>query len=168
MEITTLIGIAILGYIFAIIFMISNRRNINKLKNNQEVIETLENDILKNEEIKLDFSYVSGSLAFMDQLIKDKYTFYLYSELMPIYLDNKIPEKSQIRKIKERIYVSVVGGLTIKTKKSLLDAFTEKGIRIYINEKIMILLNKTDFSTSNKYNEVFKNINTRQIDGLIP
>lgn len=120
------------------------------------------------EMIKTDFNYTQSILDFLDRIIKNKYNFYMYTELMPIYLDQKVPEKRIVSELKEKIYVSVVGGLTIKTKKSILDLFTEKGIEIYIHERIMILMNETDFKTSGKFSEAFKDLNPRRMDGIIP
>jgi hypothetical protein len=117
---------------------------------------------------KIDFKYTQVALDFLDRLIKEKYNFYLYTNLLPIYLDNKIPEKKLVQEIKEKIYVSVVGGLNPDTKKSILTFFTEKGIEIYIHEKIMILMNETDFRTSDKFKESFRNIDPKKVDVILP
>ena len=117
---------------------------------------------------QIDFRYASEAMSFLDKIIQEKYKFYMYSTLMPLYLDSKIPEKKMINEIKEKIYVSVVGSLTTETKKSILSFFTEKGVEIYIHEKIIGLMNETDFKASNKLNEKFKDIRGKKLDTLIP
>jgi len=139
---------------------------------------TIENRILKKrikkifieqkEDQKIDFQYSAQAMTFLDKIINEKFKFHLYTKLMPIYLDNQIPEKKTINEIKEKIYVSVVGGLTTETKRSILSFFTEKGIEIYIHEKIMILMNETDFRSTGKLNEAFKNIKSKNVEQLIP
>jgi hypothetical protein len=117
---------------------------------------------------KSDFKYNTSSLDFLDRLIENKYNFHMYTTLIPIYMDNKIPEKKVIHEIKEKIYVSVVGGLSQKTKLSILDFFTEKGIEMYIHERIMVLMNKTDFKTSGKYTEGFRDLKPNQMKNIMP
>ena len=100
----------------------------------------------EKEEINL----VKGqqSIDFLERLIKEKYNYHLYLTLLPIYMDKKIPEKKIIDTTKEKIYVSVVGSLTNQVKTEMLKYFTEKGIEIFIHEKIIILMNETDFKAS--------------------
>ena len=121
----------------------------------------------KNKEYT-DFKYSEDALKFIDKLIQSKYNYHLYTTLLPVYLDKKIPEKKMIETVKEKIYVSIVGGLTRETKKSILRFFTEKGIEIYINEKIIVLMNETDFRNAGKFTEGFRDLNPSKMDSLIP
>ncbi len=115
----------------------------------------------------IDFNRGEEAMDFLDRLIRDKYNYYLYLELLPVYLDSRIPERSVIRKIKEKIYVSVVGSLTRSVKLQLLEFFTEKGIEIYVNQKIVIMMNMTDFQASDKLSESFREITVKNIDVLL-
>jgi len=148
---------------YAIYTKIENNELYNKIR-----ILLNERKELKKKLDQIDFRYASEAMNFLDKIIQEKYKFYMYSTLMPLYLDNKIPEKKMINEIKEKIYVSVVGSLTTETKKSILSFFTEKGIEIYIHEKIIGLMNETDFKASNKLNEKFKDIRGKKLDTLIP
>jgi hypothetical protein len=127
----------------------------------------------KEEEIKATevpgVNLDEGQLAlnYLDRLIKEKYQYYLYLDLLPIYLDRKIPEKNIISKIKEKIYVSIVGSLTREVKHEILKYFTEKGIEIYVNERIIVYMNETDFQTAQKYTEYFREINANDIDKIL-
>jgi hypothetical protein len=138
--------------------------NLN-LKDARVKIKTLEKNV---QQEKIDFKYADDAIKFLDKIINEKYRYYMYVELIPIYLDKKIPEKKLIQTIKEKIYVSVVGGLTQETKKSILTFFNEKGIEIYIHEKIMILINETDFKASDKSGESFRDIKDRNISAMMP
>ncbi len=98
-----------------------------------------------------------GQLAidYLQRLISEKYNYYMYLDLLPIYLDRKIPEKNIIKDVKEKIYVSVVGSLTKPVKQEILKFFTEKGIEIFVHESIVIHMNKTDFQASDSVNSRF-------------
>ncbi len=87
-------------------------------------------------------------IGFIEKLTKEKYTYYMYLELLPIYLDGKIPEKNKVQEIKEKIYASVVGSLTTEIKQEFLKFFTEKGIEIFVHQRIIILMNETDMTAS--------------------
>jgi len=160
------------GLVFIYVYINTRaKKKLIKEKNSLESIvkdQMLEIESIQETSSDVDFLYTKQGLSFLDDLIKTKYTFYMYSELMPTYLDSKVPEKSAVLELKEKIYVSVVGGLTQEVKKALLLTFTEKGIRIYINEKIMIHINETDFKISETGSQSFKDINPRRMAGLIP
>ena len=102
-----------------------------------------------------------------DRIVYEKFNYYKYSTLLPIYMDSKVPERKAIHEIKEKIYVSIVGGFTRSIKHSILKFFTEKGIEIYIHEKIMVLMNDTDFRTSDKFKEPFRDLNPTKLNTLI-
>jgi hypothetical protein len=51
----------------------------------------------------VDFKYATEAMVFIDSLVELKFSYHLYSVLMPIYLDKKIPEKKQVNEIKENI-----------------------------------------------------------------
>jgi len=123
---------------------------------------------LVSEYEKVDFKYAKEALDFLDRIIKDKFNYHLYNNILPIYLDKKIPEKKFISTIKEKIYVSIVGGFSTGTKKSILKFFTEKGIEIYIHEKIMVHLNQTDFRATNNEGQLSDKLNIRDLEKFLP
>ncbi len=139
------------------------------------IIRALDNRPTKNTEagveaeveVEIDLKQGQAAMDYLERLILAKYNYYMYLELLPIYLDQKIPEKNTVKKVKERIYVSVVGSLTRPVKNEILKYFSEKGIEIFIHEKIMIHMNETDFQTSSKFSETFREINNTNIDKLI-
>jgi hypothetical protein len=151
----------ITGVFFSYIIYLQIKIN-NKNKKIKELLSL--NDRHKN----VDFKYVEDAMKFLDKIIQEKYKYHLYATLLPVYLDKQIPEKKMISEIKEKIYVSVVGSLTSETKKSILNFFTEKGIEIYIHEKIMVHMNETDFRSTEKFTEAFRDIKSKNVDQLIP
>ncbi len=121
------------------------------------------------EPTETDVDLIEGQQAidFLERLIKEKYNYYLYLKLLPIYLDRKIPEKNIVEEVKSKIYVSVVGSLTRGVKNEILKFFTEKGIEIFVHEKIVILMNETDFQASDKFTEGFREITIGNVDKMI-
>ncbi len=135
----------------------------SKLKKTEKEIETEE----VNEPAEIDLTKGQLAIDYLERIISEKYNYYKYLELLPIYLDNKIPEKKVIKETKEKIYVSVVGSLTTEVKRELLKFFTEKGIEIFVHEKIIIHMNQTDFRASEKLTESFREITAGNVDKLM-
>ncbi len=119
------------------------------------------------DETEVDLIEGQQAIDFLERLIKEKYNYYLYLKLLPIYLDHKIPEKNIVEEVKSKIYVSVVGSLTRGVKNEILKFFTEKGIEIFVYEKIVILMNETDFQASDRFTEGFREINVGNVDKMI-
>ncbi len=156
---TTFYLFFILIIIFYMIFKISELfvdQKVNKLPEDSSV-----------DKRYIDIAHGDKILNFLDRIIKEKYTYHLYLTLMPIYLDRKIPEKKHIQELKEKIYVSVVGSLTSNVKKEVLRFFTEKGIEIYVHERIIILMNETDFRSTEKFTEAFRDLNPSKLDQIL-
>jgi maleate cis-trans isomerase len=139
-----------------------------KIKNNikHKELEIKEKEI---QECTNEIDVVEGMkvIDFLERMIKEKYNYHMYLTLLPIYIDKKIPEKKVISDLKEKIYVSVVGSLTKDVKRKILQFFTEKGIEIYIHEKIIIFMNETDFRSAEKYNEAFRDISVSNVDKIL-
>jgi len=157
------ICVIVILFIFNIILKIENVDLTKKINNLQKI----QKEYL-NTNKKVDFKYAEEAMNFLDKLIQEKYRFYLYSTMMPIYSNGQIPEKKEVKEIKNKIYLSIIGGLTTETKRSLLNFFTKKGIEIYIHEKIIGLMNETDFKVSNRNIEIFKNTKGKKLDILMP
>ncbi len=116
---------------------------------------------------EVDLTRGQVAMDFIDRLIQEKYNYYMYLELLPIYLDRKIPEKNVINKVKEKIYVSVVGSLSVDVKYEMLKFFTERGMEIYVNEKIVVMINRTDFKSAERFTESFREITPTNVGSII-
>jgi hypothetical protein len=160
----------IIFIIISILVVLATTEIISYFKNqfkSKKEIESEKPKELPESTKEVDLSRGQMALDYLDRLIKEKYQYYLYLDLLPIYLDRKIPEKNIISKTKEKIYVSIVGSLTRDVKQEILKYFTEKGIEIYVNEKILIYMNETDFQTAQKYTESFREMNVNDLDKLL-
>ena len=158
-----------LAYLFLGIMIISalvvlDRRIKNKVKKKE--IQLKEKEV---HECTSEINVVEGMkvIDFLERIIKEKYNYHMYLTLLPIYMEKKIPEKKVITDLKEKIYVSVVGSLTKDVKHKILQFFTEKGIEIFIHEKIIIYMNETDFKSTEKFNEAFREITPSNVDKII-
>jgi hypothetical protein len=110
----------------------------------------------------INFQTAKEALRFLDDQIQKKFEFYTYSQLLPLYHKNTIPEEKVIREIKDKIYIDIVGSFNLELKKEYQKFFTKQGVEIYINQTILILLNKLDFQLSEKepFNDISKNLKT--------
>jgi len=93
--------------------------------------------------------------AFLDKIIRDKFEFYLVTEILPIYKSGMKLDKKQVEDLKEQFFIDVSFLLTKETKKILKNYFNTDAIKIYIIEKFYIYLNKVDITyfNENKINE---------------
>jgi heme exporter protein D len=156
-------------YIWVGVFIIAIAILIYLIQKTNTDNKTIDKEIQQEEEFIQKINITEGELIlnFLDRFILEKYNYHKYLTLLPIYLDKKIPEKNIVQDVKEKIYVSVVGSLTKPVKSKILTFFTEKGIEIYIHEKIVILMNETDFASTGKYTEAFRDINLTNVDKIL-
>jgi len=80
----------------------------------------------------------------LNDIIKEKFNFYLINELLPMYYGNKKPDKNDINELQERFFTDVSLLITKDLKKIFLKYYTTEGIKIYINEQFLYYVNKID------------------------
>jgi len=115
---------------------------------------------ISDQQSTVNFKTASEALEFINKITEEKFNFYLFGELLPLYQKSKIPETSVITEIKNSIYLSITASLTSDMKLEILKFFTKKGIEMHIHEKIMLLMNKIDYtltSGSKNFNEINPN-----------
>ncbi len=160
--------IVIVAVVIVIAFIVNFIFDKFKAEDKKEEVVPIEIEIPDPKPNKLiDLNEGQDSINFLERLIKEKYNYYMYLELLPIYIEQKIPEKKLIEEVKSKIYANVVGSLTRDVKQELLRFFTDKGIEIYVNEQIIILMNQTDFKASEKITESFREITPGTIDKIL-
>jgi len=115
----------------------------------------------------VDFKDGQDMFKYLDQLIHENFNYYLYSHLLPIYMEGKTPDKKTTNDLKQKIFISIVGSISENMKNRILLYFSEKGIKIYINQKIMVHVNKVDFKAHGETNS-FNNIKLNNIKSFIP
>ena len=119
-----------------------------------------QHEILHDQSTLVNFKTASDALEFINKITEEKFNFYLFGELLPLYQKSKIPETSVITEIKNSIYLSITASLTSDMKLEILKFFTKKGVEMHIHEKIMLLMNKIDYtltSDSKNFNEINPN-----------
>jgi hypothetical protein len=154
-------------YFFLVIFLFGIVKMFSVFSDTETKEVTDTKPVTGTQERIIDLTQGQDNLNFLDRMIKEKFNYHLYLTLMPIYFDGKIPEKKVIKDLKENIYVTVVGSLSNVVKKEMLRFFTEKGIELYVHERIIILLNETDFRSSEKFKEAFRDLNVRNVDKIL-
>jgi len=113
-------------------------------------------------QISLDLNEAEKAKAFLDRVIKDKFEFYLVTEILPIYKSGKQLDKNQVEELKEQFFIDVSFLLTKETKKILKKYFNTDAIKIYIIEKFYTHLNKVDIMYFNE-----NRINEKEIKSLL-
>lgn len=85
-------------------------------------------------------------------LIQEKFNYYLYTEILPIYKSDKLPEDNQIDQIKNSIYTSIIGGFSKNFKMKYENIYTEKGFQLMIFQKVLLLFNNIDYDNYDSFN----------------
>jgi len=112
----------------------------------------------------IDFNDAQSAITFLNIMIKEKYNYYNYIKLLPLYNELKIPENKLIQEIKHTIFLNIRGSLSEEITSNLLKYFSRKGLDIYINEKIIVFINQVDYNI--KTNQSQK-ITSEDISGLM-
>jgi len=119
----------------------------------------------KKENISNEFkpSTSKYTIEFLDKLITDKYEYYLYKEILPVYVGNISNKKEKFNKekflqLKEMFFSDINMSLSKNIKIELMNLFTRKGIEIYIHQKFATLFNKTDAKFLNGEEDIKENM----------
>jgi len=104
--------------------------------------------------INIDVNTCAQLKKFLFDLIENKFKYYLYKDILPLYVNSKKLDKKQINEIKEKIFIEIRISLSKNIKQKLLSCFTKDGLNLLINEQIIILMNKIDLKFFDKdFNE---------------
>ena len=148
-DISNTIIIILSLVILILVFIIKELRKSaeNTEEKYKEVLVELGEHRVKVDELTKPIRTEDGQRikSFIKELVHDKFDYFLYKDILPIYNDGKIPESKTIDNIKNSIYLSITAGLSIKQKKAALDHFSVKGIEMIIHEYVIVLFNKVDY-----------------------
>jgi len=102
-------------------------------------------------------------MELLDKLITDKYEYYLYKEILPVYIGNISNKKEKFSKekflqLKENFFSDINMSLSKNIKSELINLFTREGIEIYIHQKFATLFNKTDAKFLNGDTDIKENM----------
>ena len=140
------ISLPYLIIIFSIVLNIGLGYHIFKLQ--KEKIKEKQNKLdkpdekFKNKEI--DLNKASTAKKFLDEIIKDKFDYFMISKILPIYNTGKKLEKKEVKDLKEAFNIEVSILLNKDVKNEFLKYFNKDGIKIYIDHKFLYYLNKLD------------------------
>jgi hypothetical protein len=129
----------------------------------------LEQDKLENKDLKLKnpksieppkAKYV---MEFLDDLIKKKYEYYLYKDILPVYIGNEYSKKEKFSKekfleIKNFFFNDLYMSLSPEMKKEMVTIFSTSGIEMYIHQRFATYFNKTDAKFLNKEEDIKDNM----------
>jgi len=163
-PILILIGIILILMSFTGIYFIY--KTYNEKLNNKEIdnknSKNSKNNI-NNLDIKIDIGTSKSIKNFIIDLVDDRFNYYLYTEILPLYMSNKKLDKTMIQEIKEKIFIEISLFLSKEQKKYISNYFTQKGIQIFIYERVVILINKIDLSFYKNIDQ----INEKDVDALL-
>jgi len=124
--------------IFILIYkLIKTKKENNELKNKIKSLETKRpNDlnIIEMKELK----------TFLDEIIKDKFNYYLLKSILPKYIAGEKISKKELKELKELFYIDISLLLSKNIKAKYLKYFNKDGLKAYINEKFSFYVNKVD------------------------
>ena len=110
----------------------------------------------KHSKKQLNLDTVNKAKVFLDSLIVDKFEFFLYQDILPVYMAKK--KKSpfsnpEFFEIKNNFRKSILGSITPELLEILLTIYSKEGLQLYIIERFTTLFNKVDAKYLNEYDE---------------
>jgi len=126
-----------------------------KVKQNSKIDEK------SNEKISLDSA--KKALDILDDLIKYKFEYYLYKEILPMYIGNESNKKEVFKKkdfidLKTRFFNDIKISLSNEAYKDILRIHSKTGIEIMVHQKFSTLFNKIDSKFLNKEDDFKDNM----------
>jgi len=137
-----IISVPYLIIIFSIVLNIGLGYHIFKLQKEKQNKLDKPDEKFKNKEI--DFSKISSAKKFLDEIIKEKFDYFMISKILPVYNTGKKLEKKEVKDLKEAFNIEVSILLNKDVKNEFLKYFNKDGIKIYIDHKFLYYLNKLD------------------------
>ncbi len=95
----------------------------------------------------------------LDSLLESKFEYYMYKEILPLYLGNqrKAPiTNEKFKELKNTFYQDIKLSLSPVLVRRLNYIFTPSGIGVYIHSKFATMFNKTDSKFVDKNNVLEK------------
>jgi len=127
--------------IFILSYTLMKFKKENKeLKNEIKSLETKKSNNLNN----LNTSEMKELKTFLDEIIKDKFNYYLLNNILPKYIAGEKISKKEFKELKELFYIDISLLLSKNTKAKYLKYFNKDGLKAYINEKFSFYVNKVD------------------------
>ncbi len=137
MEYETIkLSILAIGTLSALGVLLTSKLIDYKLKNKKELKENIKiNNIIDTKKL-------------LDDILFSKYEYYLTSEILAYFLNDKDIDKKKIKELKESYYLDVSNSISDDLKNEILKLFTIKGIKLYIHQTFLRLLNESNIKYS--------------------
>jgi hypothetical protein len=157
-KILLIIGLILFFGIFTQILFY--KKNSKKIKKDDDVKE---NEKSKQSDSKIEHLKAKYVMDFINDLIKRKYEYYLYKDILPVYIGNEFSKKEKFSKerfleLKEFFFNDIFMSLSPEMKKELVSLFSPSGIEIYIHQQFATYFNKTDAKFLNIEEEIKDNM----------
>ena len=149
----------LLGLLLFIIF-IFYKLTKNHEHNIKNITENIKKEYEKNNKKYINNKYGKEAIDILDKIITDKYQFYLYKYILPVYLgSNKSSpmSKEKFKNIKEQFFIEIMKSVSPNITEALYLIYSTEGLMLYINEKFITLFNKTDSKFLNSGENIYKN-----------
>jgi hypothetical protein len=103
------------------------------------------------------------TLVLLEELIKQKFEFYLYKDILPVYIGNENTKKEKFKKekfmaLKKFFYSDLLNSLSEEQLNEVYKLFTQTGFEIFIHQKFSIAFNKVDAKFLNKEEDLKENM----------
>jgi len=118
--------------------------------------------IEKSKKKHLDIDHSIKSLEFFNNLLLTKYQFYFSSEILAYFLSSKEMPKKEISSIKEKFYLDVSKTLNNDQRDNLLKIFSIDGVKLYIHQTFLRLLNESNI----KYLKTDTSLDKKALDAV--
>ncbi len=128
-------------------------------KKGKGVSKDKEDFIFKDEDPNSNLDEGLKAKDILDSLLESKFEYYMYKEILPLYLGNqrKAPiTNEKFKELKNTFYQDIKLSLSPVLIRRLNYIFTPSGIGVYIHSKFATMFNKTDSKFVDKNNVLEK------------
>jgi len=106
-----------------------------------------------DEDPKSNLKDAQDAKKLLDELIENKFEYYLYKDILPYYVQNATRtklDKEKFKELKETFYNDIKMSTSPVVVRRLNYLFTPRGIGLYIHSRFSTLFNKVDSKFVNK------------------
>jgi len=137
-----------------------------ELKNDKESSKNTKNSLNKE---KFDITEEAKLKESFGKILKEKFDFYLLTEILPSYQAGKKIESKDFNELKAMFFADVSASITKDFVKSLKKYYTSEGMKLYINQYFIKAFNKIDYNYNNSYqeNELLKSLSSGGLDKVL-
>jgi len=153
--------IGALAFLIGMLLFVIDTRHKSKVI--QELKETKQKESKSNNFKGIEPPKAKFIMEFLNDLIKKKYEYYLYKDILPVYIGNEYSKKEKFSKekfleLKEFFFNDIYMSLSPEIKNDIITLFSKSGIEIYIHQQFATYFNKTDAKFLNTEEDIKDNM----------